>query len=174
MTLQVPPGFFERCWDGSDGQRFQPAAADLPSHGTDRRRTTPPFDLLIGGNWGPAELAVGPRLELSVVLDESAVGTILASLVVVSRAVSVTVGRGIAPDVFVRLSALDLIQVRAGRMPFLHAFRSAASTLDGDDAALLYLGGLFDDGLWTRAWGMSGADQAAAAALAAMSPKTVP
>jgi hypothetical protein len=167
MTLQVPEGFFDRCWDGSDGQRFQPTSDELPSHGAGGRRTIPPFDLLVSSNWGPADLAVGPRVELSVVLDRTPVGQILASVVVASQAVSVAVGRGVAPDVFVRFDASELLDVRAGRMPFLGLFLSEGAVLDGDDAVLLYLAGLFDDQLWSGRWGVTSEDEAAAAAFSA-------
>lgn len=166
MTLHVPAGLSERCWDGSDGDQFELAAVDLPSYEAgDQQRLIPPFDLLVSANWGPVDLAVGPRVELSVVLEHTPVGQILASVVVVSRTVSVMVGRGVEPDVFIRFDARELLDVRAGRMPFLGLFLSEGAALDGDDAVLLYLAGLFDDQLWTGTWGVTGEDETAAAVL---------
>jgi hypothetical protein len=129
------------------------------------QRTVAPFDLLASRNWGPVHLAVGPRVELSVILDETAVGQILANVDIASTTVSVRIGAGVAPDVFVRFGAPALVDVRAGRRAFLSLFRDADAVLEGDDAILLYLAGLFDDDFWTGRWAMSEADQAAASAL---------
>jgi hypothetical protein len=58
-------------------------AAELPTYIEDgRRRVIPPFDLLDAVAWGPMPLAVGPRVELSVVLDDTAAGAILVSVVI--------------------------------------------------------------------------------------------
>lgn len=166
MTIRVPSGFFERDWDGSGGGRFEPTFEELPSfEEVGVRRTVPPFDLLLSSNWDPVDLAVGPPVEVALMLDATAVGQILASLVIASSTVSVTVGAGVAPDVFIRFGAPALLDVRSGRSAFLRVFQDSDAVLDGDDAVLLYLAGLFDDRLWTGQWATSDADQAAASAL---------
>jgi hypothetical protein len=58
-------------------------------------------------------------------------------VVVSSAKVSVAVGAGVAPDVFIRFGAPALLDVRAGRSTFLSVLHSGDAALDGDDAVFV-------------------------------------